>query len=95
MTSITFRDRLTIKYVLVDDWYPAYGQKYRPRTAGRKPQFTDSEVNTLMLAQEYLPYPSAAQYLARFSKLLDQSQFNRRARSLRRLVEELRRCWQA
>jgi hypothetical protein len=101
MTSITFCDLLTIIYVLVDDWYQEYVQKYRQRTAGRKPVFSDSEVITLMLAQEYIPYPSETQflefmranYLALFPKLLDQSQFNRRARSLPRLVEELRRYW--
>ncbi|GAH73071.1 unnamed protein product, partial [marine sediment metagenome] len=65
--------------------------------------FADSEVMTLMLAQEFMPYPSETQfiefiranYIALFPKLLDQSQFNRRARSLHRLLEELRRYWLA
>jgi hypothetical protein len=89
--------------VLVDDWYQALGKKYCHRKAGRKPKFTDSEVMTLMLAQEFMPYPSETQflefiranYLALFPKLLDQSQFNRRARSLHRVLEELRRYWLA
>jgi hypothetical protein len=34
-----------------------------------------------------------ANYLALFPKLLDQSQFNRRARALRFLVERLRQAW--
>lgn len=34
-----------------------------------------------------------ANYLALFPKLVDQSQFNRRARALRLLVEQLRRFW--
>ena len=54
-----------------------------------------------MLAQDYIPYPSEAQYiefiranhLDMFPKLVDQSQFNRRARALRLLVEQLRRYW--
>jgi len=101
MTSITFSDLLTIIFVLVDDWYQEYGQKYRSKKAGRKAVFTDSEVMTLMLVQEFIPYPSETQflefiranYLALFPKLLDQSQFNRRARALHRVLEELRRYW--
>lgn len=101
MTSITFVDLLTIIYVLIDDWYQEYGEKQCRRKIGRKPEMTDSEVMTLMLAQEFMPIPSETQflefiranYLGLFPKLLDQSQFNRRSRSLHRLVEELRRYW--
>ena len=54
-----------------------------------------------MLAQDFIPYPGEnqfigyikANYLALFPKLITQSQFNRRARSLRLLVEEMRRYW--
>lgn len=54
---------------------------------------------TLMLAAEYLPYASESQYLAYipanhsdlFPQLLSQSQFNRRSRGLRHLVEQMRR----
>ena len=68
---------------------------------GAKPDFTDSEVITLMLAHDYIPYPGETQYLTfiranyleLFPKLVDQSQFNRRARNLRLLVEALRRDW--
>lgn len=101
MTSISIPDLLTIIYVLVDDWYQARGAKLLQGKAGKKPVFRDSEVITLVLAQDYIPYPSETQYiefiranhLALFPKLLDQSQFNRRARSLRLLIEELRRYW--
>ena len=56
---------------------------------------------TLMLAAEYLPFASESQYLAYiranhralFPQLLSQSQFNRRARGLRYLVERMRRDW--
>jgi hypothetical protein len=56
---------------------------------------------TLMLTQDYIPYPSETQYiefiranhLDMFPKLVDQSQFNRRARALRLLVEQLRQYW--
>ncbi len=90
MTSITFSDLMTIIFVLVDDWYQAYGQEYLQGKAGRKPVFSDSEVMTLMLTQEFMPFPSETQfiefiranYLDLFPQLLDQSQFNRRARWL-------------
>lgn len=101
MTSITISDVLTIIYVLVDDWYQVEGVKLLKGKAGKKPEFKDSELMTLMLAQDYIPYPSETQYvefmranyLALFPRLVDPSQFNRRARALRLLVEQLRRYW--
>ena len=101
MTSITISDILTIIFVLVDDWYQAEGMKLLQGKPGKKPEFTDSEMMTLMLAQDFIPYPSETQYVEfmranypdLFPKLVDQSQFNRRARSLRLLVEQLRRYW--
>jgi hypothetical protein len=101
MTSIPITDILTIIFVLVDDWYQVEGLKLLKGKPGRKPEFSDSEVITLMLAQDFIPYPSETQYigfiranhLALFPKLIDQSQFNRRARALRLLVEHLRRYW--
>lgn len=101
MTSITITDLLTIIFVLVDDWYQACGGKLLNGKVGKKPVFKDSEVITLMLAHDFIPYPAETQYvefiranyLALFPKLVDQSQFNRRARALRLLVEHLRRFW--
>jgi len=101
MTSIPIPDLLTIIFVLVDDWYQAYGYRLLIGKVGKKPVFKDSEVITLMLAHDFIPYPGETQYvefiranyLALFPKLVDQSQFNRRARALRLLVEHLRRFW--
>lgn len=101
MTSITVSDLLTIIYVLVDDWYQAKGVQLLKGKPGAKPEFSDSEVITLLLVMEFIPFPSETQflgfvranYLTLFPRLLDQSQFNRRARALRLLVEELRRSW--
>jgi hypothetical protein len=101
MTSITISDLLTIIFVLVDDWYQDEGVKLLRGKPGKKPEFTDSEVMTLMLAQDFIPYPSETQYVEYiranyydlFPRLVDQSQFNRRARSLRLLVEKLRQAW--
>jgi hypothetical protein len=101
MTSITASDLLTIIFVLVDDWYQTHGVQYLKGKPGAKPEFSDSEVITLLLAMDFIPFPSETQflgfiranYLALFPRLIDQSQFNRRARALRLLVEELRRAW--
>jgi hypothetical protein len=92
---------LTIIYVLVDDWYQAEGQALLKGKVGRKPTFSDSEVITLMLAMDFIPFPSETQfigfiranYLRLFPHLVAQSEFNRRARGLRLLVEALRRAW--
>ncbi len=101
MTSIDIETLLTIIYVLVDDWYEAKGKELLKGKPGVKPIFKDSEVIALMLAADFVPYPGETQfvafiranYLKLFPDLLDQSQFNRRARGLRRLVEQVRRHW--
>jgi len=101
MNSIPFDDLLTIMYVLIDDWYQQHGQRFLRGKPGPKPTFSDSEVITLLLAMDFLPFPGETQfvgfvranYLALFPLLPDQSQFNRRARFLRLLVEQLRRFW--
>lgn len=101
MTSIPITDLLTIIFVLVDDWYQDFGYQLLSGKVGKKPVFKDSEVITLMLAHDFIPYPAEAQYveyiranyLPLFPKLVEQSQFNRRARALRFLVEHLRRFW--
>ena len=89
MASISITELLTIIFVLVDDWYQIYGCKLLAGKVGRKPIFKDSEVISLMLAHDFIPYPDETQYveftrvnyLALFPKLVDQSQFNRRARA--------------
>jgi len=92
---------MTIILVLVDDWYQTKGQRLLKGKRGQKPVFSDSEVLTLLLAMDFFPFPGEnqflgfirANYLELFPKLLDQSQFNRRARDLYLLVEELRKHW--
>ena len=96
---ISFVDLLTTIYVMVDDWH----QKTQPKTPkkrGVEAVFSDSEVITLMLAHDYLPYPGETQFLGHiranylnlFPKLLDQSQYNRRSRGLRAKVEGFRQA---
>lgn len=92
---------LTIIFVLVDDWYQAYAGRLLAGKRGAKPALSDSELITLLLAMDYFPYPGETQFLeymranhlSLFPKLVDQSQFNRRARALRLLVEEFRKYW--
>jgi len=101
MESISIPDLLTIIYVLVDDWYQSEGHQYLKGKPGAKPIFSDSEMLTLMVAQDFIPYPGETQYvgylranhLDLFPQLVAQSQFNRRARNLRWLVERLREQW--
>ena len=101
MTSIPFIELATVVYVMVDDWYKEHGVKLIEGKVGKKPVFSDSEVLTLLLLMDYMPYPGETQflgyiranYLSLFPKLVDQSQFNRRGRKLRMMVEELRRYW--
>ena len=99
--SIAFEDLATEVYVRVDDWYQAHAAGGRQGQAGAKPRFSDSEVITLLLLMDFLPFPGETQFLgfvranhlALFPHLPGQSQFNRRARQLWPRVEELRRHW--
>jgi hypothetical protein len=88
-------------YVLVDDWYKENAPRLLKRKVGAKPVFSDAQLITLMLAQDFLSFESEtrflsfrrANYLPLFPKLCNQSQFHRRSRCLRLMVEELRRTW--
>jgi len=99
--TVDFETLLTVVFVVVDDWYQAYGQYLLRGKRGAKPRFSDSEVLMLLLCMDFLPYPGETQflgfiranYLKLFPDLLDQSQFNRRARALRLVVEKLRQHW--
>nr|WP_228016544.1 IS982 family transposase [Leptolyngbya ectocarpi] len=101
MTMVKATDLLTHIFVLVDDWYQVYGHRLRPRLPGARCRFSESEMLTLLLAMDYFPYPGEQQFLgfiranhlSLFPSLLDQSQFNRRARRLAGLLEALRRYW--
>ena len=101
MNRVDAPSLLTIIFVLVDDWYLEHGHRLVPLTPGPQPIFSDSEMLTLLLAMDYFPYPGEQQflgfiranYLGLFPQLLVQSQFNRRARRLEGLLEQLRRFW--
>jgi hypothetical protein len=59
LTTIT--DLLTNIFVLVDDLYQEHGQQLLHGKVGSKPEFTDSEVITLLLAMDFMPFPSETQ----------------------------------
>ena len=101
MQSIDFPTLLTIMFVLIDDWYKLHAQRLLKGKVGAKPVFSDAELITLLLAMDFLGFASETQFLSfiranhlgLFPKLCDQSQFNRRARALRLVIDELRRSW--
>ncbi len=101
MNSIPISEILLITFVLVDDWYQAYASDYRQGQPGEQPSFCDSEVMSVLLAMDFLPFPSERQFVAflranyreLYPKMLSQSQFNRRARALAPLLEAFRQSW--
>jgi hypothetical protein len=101
MISIDLVSLMTLIYVLVDDWYQTKGYVLLKGKPGMKPEFSDSEMLTLMVMQDFIPYPGETQYIAylranhlrEFPKVVDQSQYNRRARHLGWLLEALRQDW--
>ena len=101
MTTIDFPSLMTVVFVLVDDWYQRQVAPYRRVHPGVQAQFSDSEVLTLSLLMDYVPFPGETQflgfiranYLDWFPHLLGQSQFNRRLRTLAETLETLRRDW--
>ena len=104
MNSIDFESLLVIIFVLVDDWYQeAEGKSSKPKSCGAKPEMSDSEILTLALMMDYLPFPGESQFLGFikanygkwFPNLLERSQFNRRLRKLGEKLELLRRNWVA
>ncbi len=66
-----------------------------------KPEMSDSEILTLALVMDYLPFPRESQFIGLiranykqwFPNLLARSQFNRRLRKLGGMLEMLRRAW--
>jgi hypothetical protein len=85
-------------YTFVDDWYQEKGQAYLAGKVGKKPTFSDSEVLTLSIAQHWCGFQKERAWLrfvgnnfpALFPGLLDQSEFNRRARNLCWLMNRMR-----
>jgi hypothetical protein len=89
---------LTVLYYVIDGLYQKHAPAFLAGKVGCKPAFSDSEVLTLMVAQHWCGFQKEAtwlrfvknNYLYLFPRLLDQSQFNRRARNLCWLLNHLR-----
>lgn len=89
---------LTVLYCVLDELYQTHAPTLLAGKVGTKPEFSDSEVLTLMVAQHWCGFQKEAtflrfiqnNYLHLFPRLLDQSQFNRRARNLCWLLNRLR-----
>lgn len=100
MNSIDLETLLVTVFVMVDDWYQK-AVPPRSHLPAVKPQLSDSEILTLALIMDYLPFPGETQFLSFmeanyrcwFPNLLEQSQFNRRLRRLEAKLEALRRSW--
>ena len=103
MASIPFSDVMTMLYVLVDDWYQATNRSPKATAPGPAPALAPSEVLTILLAMDLVPFPSERGFFGflrathgdLFPTLPHQSQFNRHARRLCGLLEPLRRSWLA
>ena len=101
MNSIDFESLLVIIFVLVDDWHQSEEKFCSCKSPGAKTEMSDSEIITLALVMDYLPFPGESQligfiranYKQWFPTLLERSQFNRRLRRLERKMEILRRTW--
>lgn len=101
MASIAFPDLMLVTYVLVDDWYVAEGQFLVPPRPGPPAALSISELLTILLSMDTLPFPSEHGFLAfvranypdLFPRLPHQSQFNRQARAAWKLLEALRQAW--
>ena len=101
MNSIDFESLIITIFVLVDDWYKEEGKALKSKSPGARAEMNDSEIITLALIMDYLPFPGETQFIefirANYGKwfpdLLSQSQFNRRLRKLGKMFEILRRKW--
>ena len=103
MASIPLPDLLTVVYVLVDDWHQTHTLTRDRTPPGRKPALSVSETVTILLAMDMVPFPSERGFLAflranhptLFPQLPVLSQFNRHARAVRGVLEQLRQTWLA
>ncbi|MEH2121078.1 hypothetical protein [Nostoc sp.] len=84
MINIDNGSLLTTIFVIVDDWHEKQVKNTTMLKPGVKPSMSDSEILTLALVMDYLPFPGERQFIGFirgnyrewFPNLLDQSQFN-------------------
>ena len=63
MNSINFETLLIIIFVLIDDWYESKGKFLKGTVPGSKPNMSDSEVLTMAVMMDYLPFSGETQFL--------------------------------
>ena len=63
MNSIDFESVIITIFVLVDDWYQAEGKALKTLSPGAKSEMSDSEIITLALIMDYLPFPGETQFI--------------------------------
>ncbi|HEY9768646.1 MAG TPA: hypothetical protein V6C71_09125 [Coleofasciculaceae cyanobacterium] len=63
MNSIDFESLLVIVFVLVDDWYQLEKKPTKVKSPGVKPEMSNSEIMTLALMMDYLPFPGETQFI--------------------------------
>jgi hypothetical protein len=56
MNSINFESLLVIIFVLVDDWEQSTKKSFEYNSPGAKSEMSDSEIFTLALIMDYLPW---------------------------------------
>ena len=61
---ISIADLWLVTLVVVDDWYQRKGVHLLGRTVGSKPEFSDSERLTLMLAIDFFEFTSERRFVA-------------------------------
>ena len=63
MNSIDFKTRIVTIFVLVDDWYQKEGKALKGKSPGVKAEMSDSEIMTLAIVMDYLPFPGETQFI--------------------------------
>ncbi len=63
MNSIDFESLVITIFVLVDDWYQTEGKTLKGVSPGAKPEMSDSEILTLAVVMDYLPFPGETQFI--------------------------------
>lgn len=95
---ITKTTILTTIFTIIDDAMKASKQLINLRTRGPEPEFSDAEVITLALYQEFLREPREKQFFkvhggvlkGFFPRLIERSRYNRRKKDLGRVMLAMR-----
>ena len=63
MNSIDLETLIVTIFVLVDDWYQKEGKALKGKSPGAKAEMSDSEIMTLAIMMDYLPFPGETQFI--------------------------------